>query len=215
MKKVIILLLLPILLISCKEKGKENEKEKQMLAEKNREIKKQVLELCSKYNAVSDWASKIDAESTEIIYTTQLQDIFLTQKEKPYLFFVEIKDIRKVNDKYLIIAHSWDYFDVEIHLRVNCDSDKIKRIIKEKQTLWDIYALLVNVQSIYRPDFYLQAEIDYDDVSYDEVDYDIFTAHIIFDDYSVDSFFILKGNCVDVLPVGDYGPTAFLEDDDQ
>ena len=51
MKKTAILLLLPFLLISCKENKQEKEKEKQMLAEKNREIKKQVLELCGNRQA--------------------------------------------------------------------------------------------------------------------------------------------------------------------
>ena len=83
---------------------------------------------------------------------------------------------------------------------MNCDSDKVEKITKEKQSpLGNNYALLANVQSICKPILNLQAESDYDDIAYIE-----------FNNF-VDSY-ILKGDCIEVLPVGDYDQAAFWED---
>jgi len=205
------------LLISCKEK----EEKKQILAEQNKKIKKQVKELHSKieelssnYNVVVDWWKKFDLKTKpfgETLYTIQIQDVFFKEKKQCYLFFVAISDIKKVNNKYILIADEFYPIDwrrnVYIHLRLNCDREKVDTILKQKPSSVDRYAIFVTIKSIEKPALNIRPDIEYDllaenntfaETHPDDID-DFLEIKITGENYNS---FIATGKCLDLLFVG-------------
>jgi hypothetical protein len=193
----------------CQRKTEEKEEK----TEKYQQIKQEVLELCSQYNAITDWYKNLDLKDTlfEYLYTIQVQNVFLNQDERPYLFFVAIKDIKKIKGKYLLIADQVYPVDcrrnIFIHLRLFCNSGIVERIFKQRPSYFDRYALIASIKSMGKPDLVIEPDIEYDllaeDNTFAEIDhgdiYDYLDLKITCENYNT---FIATGKCEGLVFVG-------------
>ena len=167
MRKFFVILLFPLLVSSCEDKGtddqgrEQSEEEVRAAENRAREIKNQVLELSFRYNAVTNWANKLNAEFYQRFYTVRVQNFFLKQKERPFLFFGSIDDIKKVNSEYLLIANADHLIDndfgfkIHFHLRLSCDAQKVERILSQGPPPFAMHALLATIHSVKKPDIYV------------------------------------------------------------
>jgi hypothetical protein len=198
---------------------KENQPNKQTI--KIQQIKKQVLELCSQYNAITDWKKKLDIRDedpvdTTLLYSIQVQNVLLDPNDRPYLFFCSIVDIKKVRETYLLIACQTPPTDLEISpntsninlsLRLACDSEQVQQLLEQKATAFNRYAIIATVKTIRKPNFTLGTNIEHvilaqsdtpDDTDLDEI-YDGLELEISCNN---DNTFIAIGKCEKFLFLG-------------
>jgi hypothetical protein len=207
-------ILITIIVISLVSTGcdrKSTEKQDSAVVE---QIKEEVQQLCSRYNAVTDWYKKLDIKEASfdtVLYTIQVQSVLLEPNERPYLFFVVINDIKKVNNKYVLIAEQAYPVDyrrhIYIHLRLTCDAEKVQRILERRSSYFDRYALLATIKSVEKPDLIVRPDIEYDllaenntfaETQPDEI-YDYLDLKISCDN---DNTFIATGKCEALVFVG-------------
>jgi len=175
------------------------------------QVKEEVQQLCSQYNAVTNWHKKLDIKEASFdasLYSIQVQNVLLEPNGRPYLFFVVIGDIKKVNNKYVLIAdqdYPVDYRRfIDIHLRLACDAKKVQKILERKPSYLDRYALLATIEWVEKPDLIVRPDIEDIDVETfaethpDEI-YDYLDLKIACDNYNT---FIATGKCEALVFVG-------------
>lgn len=169
MRKILLIYLLCTFSLFSSCKDSDSEEQAEIIELRAKQIATEISELCSQYNAITNWYKEIDLKSTlidEIIYTIQIQDVFLKEKERPYLFFVSIEDIKKIKGRYILIAfvsYPVDYRRIIwINLRLSCNAEIIERILKQRPTYSDRYALFATIHKIEKPDLCIRPDIEYD-----------------------------------------------------
>jgi len=218
MKKILFICLICSLLNSCKDrdstKNSDSDEQAQIAETRTRQIVTQVSELCSRYNAITDWHNKLDIEEASfdtVLYSIDVQNVLLDPNERPYLFFVAIADIKKVKDEYILIADQFQTVnsrrDINIHLRLVCDAEKVQRILEQKPSYFDRYAILATIRSIEKPALDIRPDIEYDllaendtfaETHPDDI-YDYLDLKITCENYNT---FIAIGKCEALVFVG-------------
>ncbi|HUS71512.1 MAG TPA: hypothetical protein VMY06_00485 [Sedimentisphaerales bacterium] len=209
-KHLLLLVVCTVFINGCR---KQTEKEKEEETEKYLQIKTEVLELCAQHDAIIDWYKNLDLKGGnlyESLYTVQVQNVFLNQNKQPYLFFVVIDDIKKFNDKYILIVDQFYPYDyrqnLSIHLRLFCDRDTVDRIFKRRPSYVDRYALIASIKSIVKPDLVIEPDIEYDllanqfDETHPDDIYDFLDLKISCENFNT---FIATGKCEDLVFVGE------------
>lgn len=196
-KYCILVVLFTVFFNGCQKKTEEEKKEGN---EKYQQIRKEVLELCSQHDAIIDWYRNLGLKDTlfEALYSVKIQDVFLNQNKRPYLFIVQIPDIKKVNGKYLLIADQIYPLEatqgILIHLRLFCDEVTVEKIFERRPSYVDEYALIATIKSIEKP---------YSSLSLTEYDTDTYNDDRPHPDERVgwmyDNSFIATGQCEDLV----------------
>lgn len=212
MKKILFICLMCFLLTSCKDR--DSDEQAQIEETQTKQIVTQVSELCSRYNAITDWHNKLDITEKSfdtVLYSIEVQDVLLNSNERPYLFFVAIEDIKKVKDEYILIADQFQTVhsrrNINIHLRLVCDAKKVQRLLEQKSSYFDRYALVATIKSIEKPDLIVRPDIEYDILAknnniketHPTVIYDLLDLKISCEN---DNTFIAIGKCEALVFVG-------------
>ncbi|NQT61653.1 MAG: hypothetical protein HQ556_01735 [Candidatus Marinimicrobia bacterium] len=179
---VLYTLLLPMMFNACSVKSDQGDGVDQ---ETNREIYKQVIQLATKYNSDIQWLTF--AEDT-VFFTIELQRALFNHTDRSRLVIGSIVDIMKQNNKFLLTAVDWQY---GIDYQLQCNEQQVEYILnisKVNSQTFEVYAIIINPESIHKPAVKLVDEMGGDD-SY--VTYDI--SDII----------VVKGICLDVVSIGD------------
>ena len=166
------------------------------------QLEPQVKELCSKYNAVTDWKQRIGKkEFGEHTYTIEVEDALIRTDGRPILFNYGVYDIVRESDNYLVyfsvfstikamnhaIASGLDFFlSCDVHFVLDCTADQVKQIINHPT---GCYAVIAQISEVEKVRFKLEGYSG----KYEDVGVDLGTSDV----------FMAKGKCLDLLLVAD------------
>ena len=119
----------------------------------------QVRELCSKYNAVTDWKQPLGKRGfMGHTYTIEVEDTLIGIEGRPILFYGTINDIVKESDKYLVyfafgfaatlrdissIVAGYNVFFV-----LECTPEQVEHIINLPAEMYDEYAVIAQISKV-------------------------------------------------------------------
>lgn len=167
-------------------------------ADRKQGIKQAVSDMIAKHNAFDKWGEFfIDYEKKMFggrrgIYTIDVEAALISNDTRPILFYGYVVDVKKVDEKYIVIFDMTENVDINFVLR--CDAEQVVTILSQPTEYpGDSYAVVAAISDIKRPKF----EVD----AYQDGEYD---PYIIVEPSDT---FVANGVCVDLLFVGDYKPS--------
>lgn len=121
--------------------------------------------LADKYNAVKGW-DRLDFD-----YTIQYQELFSDSNKLISLDeYVEITDIKKVNNKYFILGNCGLY--PFFYFRLECAKPQINRLINMDISYSSDIGLISKITGVRKLDIIVGSGIDYDEVETGENSYE-------------------------------------------
>lgn len=198
-KSIFILIILGgfVILTSCKsikEEAKIKEEEEQQA-----EIEQNIMKMANSYNAVLDWEKDLTPKTfLKSIYTVEVQRALVREDNRPVSFIASVQDIEKRGNEYIVFFDKWSgYFGISLEAYVpilfvlKCTEEQVKRIINQpNEILIENYSVIASISDVNKMRFSL--------TPYSLGEYE---ANIEIDSSAV---FIAKGNCLDLLFVGDF-----------
>lgn len=206
---VAIIVAIVIVLLSLNNKNTGEVLTKDERSEKDSKIVQEVQELCSKYNAVANWRQNFDTNDLfQETYTIQVEDALIRTDNRPILFYGSIKDVVRESDRYLVYFGGGGFAQLlslsnsglgsilnllypEIYFVLDCTSDQVKKILLQSAGSFEYYAVIAQIGEVKKIKFKLSA-----DAGEDEEDVSVYIA-------SSSNVFIARGECLDLLFVGD------------
>jgi hypothetical protein len=185
----------------------------QAIQQEQRQTAQQVNALCSRYNAVPDWSQQLKKDNADFdtaIYTIEAQDALIRPDGRPVLLLASVCDIARQSDKYSVHFYASSDFTTgtpehALHFILTCTQDHIQKILTHPQSIFDMsfgtqsFAVVANISEVRKVRLALTAD-GYTDVWEDVViDMDLDPSFNVFH---------AKGDCLDLLFVGDYAPPA-------
>lgn len=170
------------MLIGCdSDDPEENTPEETARSERKQKIEQKIQELCSNYNAVTDWLESRPKYTTPK-YTIEVEDALIRTDGRPVLFFASVEDIVRNSDKYTLYL---------------CGGDRLTDLLVSLATGTGVerYAFVAQIQDVRKVKFELKAYANSPEEVYIELE-------------PSSNVFIAKGKCLDLLPVGDYTPST-------
>lgn len=204
-----IIVAIVVVLLSLDRDNADKVVKKDKQSEKDSQIVREVQELCSKYNAVTNWRQNSDANDLfQEMYTIQVEDALIRTDNRPILFYGSVKDIVRESDKYLVYFGSGGLAQLlslsgsgldsilnllypEIYFVLNCTPDQVEKILLKSAGYFEYYAVIAKIGEVKKVRFKLSA-----DVGEHEEDVSVYIK-------SSSNVFIAKGKCLDLLFVGD------------
>lgn len=190
-----------VVLSSCGRSKKEEIKQIEK-AERKADIEQNIMKMANKYNAVLDWEKDLRPKSfLRSAYTVEVQRVLVREDNRPVIFIASVQDMEKRGNEYIVYFDKWSgYFGIslEAYLPIlfilKCTEEQVKRILNQpKEILIENYSVIASISDVNKIRFSL--------TPYSLGEYE---ANIEIDSSAV---FIAKGNCLDLLFVGDFGAT--------
>jgi hypothetical protein len=182
-----------------KAKIKSDEQAREVSAEQARKetTRKAIVELSDKHNAVTDLEEALN-KIGHPYFTMEVEEMLLRKDNRPVLFFLSIKDIKRKGDKYLV--HFNDYSTVE-DVILECSDEQVRKVRQQKSESEKCgnYAVIAVINRINKVDFVVRASPDVEWKHDDEQPYPVGRIEVDTTDE-----FMATGSCVDLLFVGDY-----------
>lgn len=196
------IIVIVLILAGCDSDNSEDNSEEAARLEKERQNTKKIQELCSKYNAVTDWKQHFHKKAFgQHTYTIEVEDALIRPDGRPILFTYPIHDIVRESDKclvYFYVGSTWDaifrrsnsldydfFRSCDVHFVLDCTEDQVKQIINHPAGRSGDYAVIAQISEVEKVRFKLGASsMGYEDVSVDLETFDTFMA---------------KGKCLDLL----------------
>jgi len=203
-KLLLVVLILFMALIGC-DSDSPNEttqsKKEKKRAEKKRRTTHQVQELCSKYNAVTNW-DKDFYDDNFSFYTLDVQKALIRVDGRPVLIFAGVEDVIKRVNKYSV--RFFAYYPPTLRsldLILDCTSNQVDKIVSHppSSSLFrlDDYAVIAQISEVEKLKFALRAYAQ----GYDYAEVDV----------EAPNRFIATGSCLDLIFVGDYSSQDFSQ----
>lgn len=175
------------------------EEEKQELKdEKQLQIEKSITDIVTKYNAVTDWKDKNSFSLSEPTYTVEVEDALVRTDDRPIKFFAAVEDVVKEANRYSVYFHNWIdvLLSADIHFVLDCTPDQVNEIMLNPRALFESnYVVIAKVSEIKKVKLKVTTSTENDDFTIEP-----------------SNVFIAKGQCLDLLFVGDYEPRdSFME----
>ena len=127
----------------------------------------------------SRYNAVVDWEQGHLEYTVEVEDALIRTNGRPVLLFASVEDIVRESDKYTIYCRYGGF-------------NLLQQILGELER----YAVVARISSVKKVRFKLEAYAQ--GYEYEEVDVELKRANV----------FMAKGICLDLIPVGDYIPSA-------
>jgi hypothetical protein len=167
-------------------------------ADTKHRVKQDVSDMIAQHNAFARWdecftdyEKKIDGGHRGI-YTIDVETALIRNDNRPILFYGYVADVKKVDEKYIVIFATTENVDIDFVLR--CNAEQAKKILGQPMEYpGDCYAVVAAISNIERPKF----EVD----AYQDGEYE---PYILVEPGDT---FVAHGACVDLLFVGDYTPS--------
>ncbi len=161
-------------------------------------MKQAVSNLIIKHNAFTQWHKCFMDYEKKIegghrgIYTIDVETALIRNDTRPILFYGYVVDVKKVDEKYLVIFSMTENVDINFVLR--CAVEQAEKLLSQPTEYpGDSYAVVAAISDIQRPRFEVDAYQD-----------DEYEPYIIVEPGDT---FVADGVCVDLLFVGDYEAT--------
>lgn len=190
---VVIVVVIVVVLLKSDSSNRNKAGKQDTESAKKFQLALQVQELCSKYNAVTDWKQLIGTKDFgEHTYTIEIEDALIRTDSRPILFYGLANDIVRESDKYLVY---WDrgmgallrdslfvVFGCDIHFVLDCTPNQVEQIIQRPAGYFDCYAVIAQISEVEKIRFELSS-----DKSGEKV-------HV-----KTSDVFMAKGRCLDLL----------------
>jgi len=118
--------------------GQKNASEGRKIEDLLARIEENISSLSAKYNAVSDWEDTIIPRGQfNSVYTIDLQDALISNKNRPVIFLASLLDVSRENGEYIAkffffhLSESSDYseFEYGVNFVLKCNSTLAERLI--------------------------------------------------------------------------------------
>lgn len=158
--------------------------------------------MANSYDAVLDWEKDLRPKRRlSFVYTVEVQRALVREDNKPVSFIASVQDIEKRGNEYIVFFDKWSgYFGINLETNLpilfvlKCTEEQVKRILNQPDDiLFENYSVIASISDVNKMRFNL--------TPYSLGEYE---ANIEIDSSAV---FIAKGNCLDLLFVGDFGAT--------
>ena len=191
------IIVIALILTGCDSDNSEDNSEEAARLEKERQITKKIQELCSKYNAVTDWKQHFHKKAFgQHTYTVEVEDALIRTDGRPILFRGVADDIVKESDKYVVYwsagfasrlrgdaIHDF-VFGRDFRFILDCTPSQVEKIMDNSVNTLDDYAVVAQISEVEKVRFKLNANSVGEDVRVDLKTSDTFMA---------------KGKCLDLL----------------
>ncbi|MEA2006253.1 MAG: hypothetical protein U9O50_08380 [Acidobacteriota bacterium] len=195
-----------VILSSCGESKKEEKKQMEKVKRKT-EIVKRITEMAKIYNAVIDWEKDLRPKNfLRNVFTVEVQRALVRENNRPVLFIAGVQDIEKRGDEYIVYFDRWaGYYSINLEsleanlpilFIIKCTEEQAQRILNQpNEILFENYSVIASISDVHKMRFSL--------TPYSLGEHE---ANIEIDSSEV---FIAKGNCLDLLFIGDFGVSEF------
>jgi len=189
-----------LLLFGCGKSPKQQAEEQAEIL-----LREKILQLRATHGASIDWVKEI-SEFEDRVFTAHFQRTFLDPQESVFLFPLEISDVVRKDDGYMIVADvTYALFaNNEIKLILKCPAEIAEKILdNEMGSSYDTFLAAAKIDSVRNVALELIPELN---CSPDEV-YVEAEAADIYIDVSIGGHVILVGECIALENIG----TTYLD----
>jgi len=189
------IIVIALILFGCDSDNSEDNSEEAARLEKERQNEEKIQELCSKYNAVTDWKQRFQKKTLgQHTYTVEVEDALIRADSRPILFYGVADDIVKETDKYIVYWSGGSYVDATFdrvfgryfRFVLDCTPSQVEKIMGKSVSFFEHYAIIAQISEVEKVRFRL-----YSGESVEEVQLETADA------------FLAKGKCLDLLFVPD------------
>ena len=167
MKRILVLLILSTILISCETKKERIYREKRERFEENCE------ELITKYNPIE---LADDFHYSTLVLTVELEKKIMQNNENRIYIEVNLNDIISRDSSYIVKLNSCSWIRPKIFFTVDCERKLGDKLLAENLNKWDDIAMIASIVSIQKIRFDFDCVVD-DEYGYIEIyPSDIFLA---------------------------------------
>lgn len=146
---------LPNMLVRKDEKARELKRDQEQHVKKQHteEIESAISEMASRHNAITNWEGNLKTDLYEELYTIEVKEHMLGDKERPLLFRSFVIDIDK-NEEYHLILFGPGRIERRIQLnpaffyKLRCNEQQAKEIINNRNKKFAVVALFNLVKRI-------------------------------------------------------------------
>jgi hypothetical protein len=182
----IVALLVVIFFPSCRTREQDRQKAD---LERKKQTSQAIAAMAASHSAVIDWEERLEYPE----FTVELHDIMAVSGRK-ILFVAAVDDIEGSSGNFFCRFSTHGAVDIVFLLK--CSDGQVKSILQRAKEDWPgRYAVVAEVSEISKPLFRA-------DVQSEDGDYPDQQLLVIENDTS----FVARGNCADLLFVGDYEP---------
>lgn len=159
----VIVVVIVVVLLTPDSNNRNKAGKQDMESAKKFQLTPQVQELCSKYNAVTDWKQRIGKKGFgEHTYTIEVKDALIRTDGRPILFTYPVYDIVRESDKYLVcfsvsmldaifsgVVSDIDFFlSCDVHFVLDCTADQVKQIMNHSAGCYAVIAQISEVEKV-------------------------------------------------------------------
>ena len=198
MKTLTLIMALLLIVVGCDRHNQEEEDaeaEKERLEKELQATAQRIQELCSQYDAVTDWTQSVERYDP---YSIELEEALIRADSRPVLLLVKVDNITKKSDKYWVHftleAPSTGSYDTDFFLR--CTPEQVKEVMRHRH---QGYAVIAQVSEIKKISYVFEA---YGEVEFDPEHEGYPYPSVTLSPDPLSDLFIAKGTCSALLPVG-------------
>lgn len=160
-------------------------REQRAFTEEGSRLQAMVLEMTSRWNAVTNWQGVFKGRMRSEIYTAEVERAILVQR--PILLYAAVDDISPVANGYRVeLSSPVTQLPLKMRYSLLCDSALAERLIAEKRGHWELSAVVAHIDRVEKRVERASVEVNGKD-SFE------------------DSYFFAEGTAKDVIPVGVHG----------
>jgi len=159
---------------------------------RERTRKAKALALANKYNAVIDWASALDRESTiwdgigiERYHSLRIENAVRKHEPRPVLMIADIQDVKRQGDKYWITCSNGYPYNSQYLLEVTATQANTLAALPKN---FNSYGIIARIESVVTADIRLDGINNSDDGFGTEIEFD-----------SSGNYYIFRGQVMDTV----------------
>ena len=195
MKKALPILFM-LLLLGCGKSPKH-----QAEYETKTHLKEKILQFSATNKASFDWVKEI-SEWEDRVLTAHFQRTFLDPQESVFLFPLEISDLVRKDDGFVLVANANYFIYYGITLILKCPTEIAEKILNgEMGNKHDTFLVASKISSVRNVALELIPELNYPP---EEVYVEAEWADIYIDVNVVDSHIVLVGECIALEKIGTF-----------
>ncbi len=192
-----------VFILGCDSKNpdKKTENQDKKTDSQKQCLQQKIIEISKLHNANVSWMRYFqEQEFGTVCFTSQFEQIFLSNENNPFLFVTEIVDVKKQGAAFVITANAgggWEnYYSIDLVLQ--CAPSLAETVLKRKHNYLDgnTYIFVVTVETVKNPLFRLEAVAESD-----EKTGDVLESYV---NLRLANNIIITGTCIDIVFVGNY-----------
>lgn len=172
------------------------EREQRAFSEEGRRLRAMVVEMTSRWNAVTNWQDAFKGRLRSEIYTAEVERAVLGQR--PILLYAAVDDIKPVAGGYRAeLSSPVTQLPLKVRYSLLCDHALAERFMGERRGPWEVFAVVAHIDRIEK-----------------RVEPASVEANGVNDSFE-DSYFFAEGTAKDMIRVGVHGLASARTEQEQ